>query len=123
MEAAVIARLNASSITAYPLARPQGSALPCCVVARTSGGPLYTDDGHTGLTIGRVSIDCYDATYTAAKDFASSVKALTSGLIDYGVIKYMMVTGESDSREDGINAAEYLYRVSIDYNVIAGENY
>jgi hypothetical protein len=78
MEEAIIAKLLADSGVAgltgarvFPGSRPQGSALPAAVLNRISGGPLYADDGEVGLVQARIQIDCWAATYSAAKTRAS----------------------------------------------------
>src|SRR4030067_822710 len=56
----------------YPLARPQGSALPAITLTRISGGPLYADDGEVGLLDARLQIDSYAVTYTAGKELGGA---------------------------------------------------
>ena len=104
----------------YPGARPQGSALPALVFNRIDGAPLYADDGEVGLAQARVQIDCWAATYTAAKQLARAVKASLSGFVgEAGGVDFpsILIDAERDLREGGSNAAEYLFRTSIDFIV------
>jgi hypothetical protein len=124
MEAALIAYLLASTPVAavvaarvYPNDRPQGSAFPSITVTRISGGPLYADDGETGLDNGRVQVDCWALTYTAAKDLAALVRARLSGVHGVSGFQFIMLSDERDIREGGGNVAEYPFHVSQDYDV------
>jgi hypothetical protein len=72
---------------------------------------------------GRIQIECFADTYTAAKGLADSTKALLSALRDEGVITYMTLTNESDSRDTGSNAPEYPFRIVLDFNVLSSEDY
>lgn len=103
----------------YPLARPQGSALPAITLTRISGGPLYADDGEVGLLDARLQIDSYAVTYTAAKDLAAAVANRLSAVRDVvqsGVtLLYGMLDSEQDLRESGTDEFEYLYRVRQDF--------
>lgn len=131
MEAAVIQLLlNAAGVTGqvstrvYPVARPQGSALPAVTVHRIDGGPEYAADGEVGLTNGRVQIDCYGRTYNAAKSAADACKAALSAVRDTTIltidVRYIMVVFERDTRETGAKADEYLFRRQIDVDVWTG---
>jgi hypothetical protein len=124
MEAGIITHLLAGTAIAvvvgtrvYPVDRPQGSAFPALTVTRISGGPLYADDGEVGLDNGRVQVDCWALTYTAAKDLASLVRARLSAVRDVSGFRYIMLDSERDIREGGGNVAEYPFHVSQDYNV------
>lgn len=112
----------------YPVARPQGSALPSVVVSRIDGGPEYADDGEIGLANGRVQLDVYAETYTACRaasnavltaftaveaDIAAGLTVLHDG-VDF---RSLHVVFERDARETGGNEAEYLFRRQTDIDV------
>jgi hypothetical protein len=100
--------------------RPQGSALPAVVLHRIGGGPLYADDGEAGLDEARVQIDCWGASYGDAKMVARAVTARLSaftGAAGGVMFRYVMLDAERDLREGGANAAEYLFRTSLDFIV------
>lgn len=134
MEEAIIAYLLAGAgVTAladtrvFPGARPQQSSLPSVVLTRVDGAPLYADDGEAGLEDGRIQIDCWGRTYTDAKQLARAVVDRLSaffGTVSLNVdtspapavtFQYIMLDSERDFRESGSNAAEYLYRTSLDF--------
>ena len=108
------------STRVYPGARQQGSALPAITLTRISGGPLYSDEGEAGLDDARIQIDCWAETYSAAKLLARAVKAVLSGFDGtVGTTSFACVwlDNERDFRETGSNAAEYLFRTSLDFTV------
>jgi hypothetical protein len=127
MEAAIIARLLETSGVAviagtrvFPGSRPQASALPSAVFNVISGAPVYTDDGEAGLAENRIQIDCWAATYIAAKGLAGAVKASLSafvGTVDGVVFQNIMIINERDLREGGSDAAEYLFRTILEFSV------
>ncbi|SDP40613.1 Protein of unknown function [Filomicrobium insigne] len=127
MEEAMIARLLAdpgvaayASTRIYPVSRPQGDLLPAVTLQRIDGGPTYSDDGETGLGNARVQIDTWAATYEVAKTLSRAVTASLSafhgivGGIDFQTI---LLNDARDFREAGGNQVEYLFRVSLDFNV------
>lgn len=128
MEEAIVAYLLADSTLSalvstrvFPLSRLQGSALPAVTYQRISGAPLYADDGEAGLTEARLQVDTWAETYSAAKTAARAVIDRLSAVRDVtqsGVtFRYIMLDDERDFREEGANAAQYLYRVSMDFLV------
>jgi hypothetical protein len=127
MEEALIAKLLATPGVAglagtrvYPGSRPQGSPLPALVFSLIDGMPLYADDGEVGLAQSRVQIDCWADSYADAKTLARSVKAALSGFVGMsGGVDFptIFIDAERDLREGGSNAAEYLFRTSIDFIV------
>lgn len=125
-EAVIRKLLGTGGVTAlvstrvYPGVRPQGSPLPAIVLNVISGVPSYSDDGEDGIEDDRIQIDCWGATYSSAKSVArSAISALSAfrGTVNGVVFKYISVDGHRDSRETGTNAAEYLYRTSLDFIV------
>lgn len=128
MEEAIVAYLLADSTLSalvstrvFPLSRLQGSALPAVTYQRISGAPLYADDGEVGLTEARLQVDTWAETYSTAKTAARAVIDRLSAVRDVtqsGVtFRYIMLDDERDFREEGSNAAQYLYRVSMDFLV------
>jgi hypothetical protein len=129
MEEALIARLLGIAAVSgmvgtrvYPGSRPQGSALPAVVLNRISGGPLYADDGEVGLEQARIQIDCWAATYSAAKKLARAVTASLSafeGTVGETTFQLIELDIEQDLREGGGDAADYPFRTSLDFLVWA----
>jgi hypothetical protein len=129
MEEAVIARLLADSGVAaivgtrvFPGSRPQGSALPAAVLNRISGGPLYADDGEVGLEQGRIQVDCWAETYTAAKTLARAVTAALSAFdstVGTTTFEFIELENERDLRDGGSYAASYPFRTALDFVVLA----
>jgi hypothetical protein len=129
MEEAIIAKLLADSgVTAivqarvFPVSRPQGTALPAVTVTRVSGGPEYADDGEAGLEEARIQIDCRADTYQAAKLLARAVTASLSafqGTVGATTFQDIELDIERDLRESGTNAADYPFRISLDFIVWA----
>lgn len=127
MEEALIAKLLADSglsalagTRVYPVSRPQGSALPAVTLATVSNVPLYTDQGEAGIAEARVQIDCWGTSYGSVKAVARSVKAALSaffGTVEGVTFQNILLDGERDFRESGSNAAEYLFRVQLDFRI------
>lgn len=127
MEEAFIAHLLAASgvtdiasTRVFPFSRQQGSALPAITVQRISGAPLYADDGETGLENVRMQVDCWAMTYGSAKLLgraATDAFSAFSGTVSGVEFQFVTLEAERDEREVGANAAEYLYRVSLDFEV------
>jgi hypothetical protein len=125
MEHGIIAKLLASggvtalvSTRVYPGRRPQASALPAIDVASISGAPVYTDQGEAGLATARIEVNCWGATYTSAKQVARAVTAALSAFFgEVGGVRFEFILkdAERDFSEGGGNAAEYLFRTSLDF--------
>jgi hypothetical protein len=124
MEGALIAKLLASAgVTALVSTRinwsrrPQGSALPCIVLTRIDGSPDVHHAGRSGLVQSRVQVDCWAATYGAAKAIARAVEdAVTAQTFTQGAIRFdvILVDSERDSTFDEITP---LFRTSLDLMV------
>jgi hypothetical protein len=123
-EAIILKLLQTSGVAAkvgtriFPGARPQASALPAIAINRISGAPLYADDGETGLAESRLQIDCWAGTYSEAKLTARAVIDSLSafvGTVSGVTFPTIMLDAERDLREPGLNAAEYLFRTSLDF--------
>jgi hypothetical protein len=129
MEEAIIAKLLADSGVStivgnrvFPGSRPQASTLPALVLNRISGGPEYADDGEVGLEQARIQIDCWAATYGAAKKLARAVTASLSafeGTIGATTFQLIELDIERDLREGGGDTADYPFRTSLDFLVWA----
>ena len=127
MEENLIAHLLADSglsalvsTRVHPGSLPQDSALPAVVVNRISGAPQYDDKGETGLNEARIQLDCWAGTYSLAKLVARAVIARLSafdGAVGTTVFVHIMLESERDTRETGGNAAEHLFRTSLDFNI------
>lgn len=127
MESAIRTRLLATAgVTAlvsqrvYCGARPQGGSQPDIVINRISGAPVYTDDGEAGLSSARIQVDCYGATYAAAKGLARAVQASLSDFVGTsGAVTFQntLLESERDFREGGSNASEYLFSTQMDFEV------
>lgn len=104
----------------YPVRRQQSSPLPDITVTTVSGQPVYTSDGESGLSNGRVQIDCWGATYISAKTVAEAVKQALSAFVgSSGAIEFqsVLLESESDLSEGGSNSAEYIFRTTLDFNL------
>lgn len=126
MEEALIAHLlGDSALTAvvgtriHPVSIPQASLFPAIAVTRIDGAPLYADEGEVGLADPRIHIDCWGATYKDVKLIARKVVSRMNGLglfLVNGVqFRSAILEVERDFREEGTNAAEYRYRVNLDF--------
>ena len=94
---------------------PQGTASPriCLWVISDSEGIAI--DGPDGFSVGRIQVDCYGATYPAAKALARAVRAALDGFAG-GDLQLVRLIGTRDTREGGTNEAERLFRVSLDFS-------
>ncbi len=104
----------------YPMRRQQNSALPALVLTRISGERQYDDEGAIGMVNARLQVDCWSEDYTGAKTLARAVRDSLggySGTNEGAGIHFVTLDGERDLDEGGSNQAEYLYRVSLDFQV------
>lgn len=128
MEEQVIAQLlNDQAVSAivgsrvFPGRRIQAGDLPAVVFQVISQMPGYDDQGEIGLTDSRIQIDCWAATYTEAKELSRAVTELFSGaFFDAGgtEFQYTQLNGARDLPESGSNAADYFYRVMLDFSLL-----
>ncbi len=127
MEEAFIAYLLAAgaistlvSNRVFPFSRRQGSTLPAITVQRIGGAPEVADDGEAGIEEVRMQVDCWATTYAGARELSRAVRDRlstfrgTTGGVDF---LHVELDNDQDLRESGANAAEYLYRVSLDFLV------
>jgi len=126
MEEALIAYLLQDTALAalvgsrvHPVSIPQGSLFPAIAVTRIDGAPLYADEGEVGLADPRVHIDVWGATYKDVKLIARKVVTRVNGLRSHFIngvqFRSAILDAERDFREEGTNAAEYRYRVNLDF--------
>lgn len=104
--------------------RAQGSPLPAVVlhvISRTHG---YTMAGDTGTRPQRIQVDCWAATYAAAKAVARQVTAALSGAkTTVGAVEFLggFKESERDSFEQG-EGADVLHRCSMDFIIWTRED-
>ena len=125
MEAALITKMLATAgVTALSetrinwLRRPQGEGLPAIVLHRIDGAPDYHTEGPSGLVESRVQVDCWGASYSAAKALARAVDTALSGqAFVQGAIRFdvILIVDERDSTFD--EAPDTLFRTSLDLMV------
>ena len=95
-------------------AHPQGVALPAVVLNVIDDVAGLILDASDGLSVGRVQVDCYGATYAEAKTLSASVR---SALHAYSGGRFRLVShvATRDSREGGTNDAERVFRAGLDF--------
>ena len=115
MEEALRALLIAA-LPGVPVAWGLGSdALPRVVLFVISGGDDMTQDGPSGLCWRRVQVDCYGATYGAARLLSREVRAILSGYRG-GIFNGIFLDADRDGEmTDG--PASVQARVSLDFMV------
>tara|TARA_R110002012_G_scaffold211426_1_gene382194 strand:+ start:2542 stop:2925 length:384 start_codon:yes stop_codon:yes gene_type:complete len=97
-------------------AHPQGQPLPAIVLNTVSDLEGVTLSGPSGLSAGRIQVDCYALQYGAAKLLSRAVKKALNGYSGDG-IQGVFHAGSRDSREGGTNEADRPYRVSLDFTL------
>jgi hypothetical protein len=120
----LLAGNTAAECKVYPQSIPQGTPLPAIRVYQSGGGPLYADDGETGLFNPRVITEVYAKDYGAAKDLARQCRGVLSGYhgtLNGVDVQAIFLDDEQDDREGGSNAAEYVYIVSQTYQIWHGD--
>jgi len=70
---------TSASARVYPRRLPQGVTLPAITYALVSSGIEYQSAGQSSLETPRYQLDCWGATYLAAKTLAEELKARLSG--------------------------------------------
>jgi hypothetical protein len=121
MEANLIAKLLATAgVTALVSTRinwsrrPQGSALPAIVLHRIDGAPDYHHAGASGLVQSRVQVDCWAASYGAAKAIARAVEtAVTAQTFTQGATRFDVIL-IADERDSTFDETTPLFRTSLD---------
>ena len=95
--------------------RDQGGALPCIVLHRIDGLRDYHHAGASGLITSRVQVDCWAATFGAAKGLARAQEAVVSGgRFTQGAIRFdaILIADERDDSDD-LNGTP-IFRTSLD---------
>jgi len=103
----------------YPLVLPQNPdggppTLPACTFQRISGARAHNQNGRTLLARPRIQIDCWAATYSAAKGVAAQVRAALDGHQGAGDAWGSYV----DADLDDYDADTGRYRVVVDVVII-----
>lgn len=95
---------------------PQGSLMPGVRMTVISDVDEYYLDGPAGLTRSRVQVDCFAATYRAAKLLSRRVRDVLSGHTDaqFGGI---FLSSALDVSDGGTNEVEAYFGVSLDFEV------
>lgn len=92
----------------YPLSMRDRKEYPAIVYQRVGSSPVNSLSGYSGKESVRVQIDCYAATYGAAKALAGQVRTRMATLVS-------TPQGEIDLYENDTNPK--LYRVTLDFNI------
>lgn len=92
----------------------QGAGYPSIVLHVIDDFEDATMTGPSGLSQGRVQVDCYAETYGAAKLLSRAVRAVLDGYRG-GQFSGIFHAATRDGREGGTNEATRPYRVSLDF--------
>lgn len=115
MEEAITALLaHVAGGQRYWVRAPQKAKPPFLVLQRISGQRDYHSQGPSGLVTSRVQVDCYAATYTAAKTLARETTQALSGHRG-DELQGVFLDGERDLPAEDAGAVNHLYRVSLDF--------
>jgi hypothetical protein len=121
VEEQIKARLmNSSAVTALAGDRIewggnlQGSPMPRVALFVVSDVEGVTIDAPDGMSQGRIQLDCYGATYSAAKALARAVRAALHGYAGGG-LQLVSLIAARDTREGGTNEADRPFRCSLDF--------
>jgi hypothetical protein len=124
MEEALIAKLLATpavttiaSTRIRPTMRTQGDAVPGVVVTTIAGGDIYHHGGLSVIDEALVQVDCWGATFLAAKQLARTIKTALSGAnFTQGGVTFnrLFLENERDSAE-GENPR--LFRTMLEFRV------
>jgi len=97
--------------------RPQGDSLPAIVLQLISPARDYVLDGAQTLREDRVQVDCWGASYAAAKQAARAMIAAIEPPATFGATKFNagFVQAERDGRED--IGTMVVFRTSVDVTI------
>ena len=100
-------------------AHPQAAPFPALVLNTVGDVEGIDLDGRAGIASARVQVDCYAATYGAAKLLSRAVLATLNGHTGgpAAVVQGIAPAGSRDGRETGANEAAQPFRVSIDFEL------
>lgn len=87
---------------------------PYLVLWTIGDGAGHTLAGSDGLSRGRVQVDCYAASYPAAKRLSRAVRAALDAHRGGG-FRAIFHDATRDTREGGNNEAELPFRISLDF--------
>ena len=124
MEADLLAKIKATTAVSALVStrvnwsrRPQGEALPAIVLHRIGGMPDVHHGGASGLSVSRVQVDCWGASYGAAKAIARAVQsAITARTFTQGSTRFDVILVDSE-RDDSSDETTPLFRTSLDLMV------
>jgi hypothetical protein len=94
--------------------RTQGQPLPALVLNVVGGAETMTLQGPNGLLSSRMQVDCYAASYAAAKVLSRVVLTVLNGHRGGG-FRLIESVAIRDGREGGSNEADRPFRVSLDF--------
>lgn len=100
--------------------KPQSTLLPCAVIQRVSGEPVYESNGASGLEESRIQVDCYGASYAEAKTVARAIIGALSGVrFIQGSIHFnsCFINFQNDRFEASNDGANKYHRVILDITI------
>lgn len=128
MEEAIRAALLASSgVTTLCANRvdwgssAQGAPDPRIVLWVIGDSEEHNLQGPDGHSVGRVQVDCYGGTYSAAKQLSRAVRSALDGFSGNG-LQGVFLVGTRDTREGGSNEAYRPFRTSLDFTTNFNQN-
>lgn len=80
----------------YPNIVPQGADIPAITYQQISGPRLHDMQGAVGMCKARYQINCWAASYAAAKELAEAVRLTLDGYSSEGTIKVIHLANEGD---------------------------
>ena len=63
----------------FPIYVPKGQSLPAVVYELVSSDPIGSNDGHSGLTYARFTVEGLSSSYSQVKDLAEKVRLAVDG--------------------------------------------
>jgi hypothetical protein len=97
-------------------ARPQGDALPAVILRLIDGSVGRHLKGPDGLWMGRVQIDCWGASYGAAKGLSRAVIAALSPQRE-GQLRRAEHVLTRDDRQEGPDDTSRAFRTQVDFSI------
>lgn len=95
-------------------AKPQGAGFPAVVLWLTGDAEGLVMNGPSGVSIGRVQVDCYALTAKGADDLAQAIRSRLHG---YRGGRFALIehAGTRDWRESGTNEPQRPFAVGLDF--------
>lgn len=109
-----------ASARVYAGDAPQGTPRPFVRINTVAGVRDYHMAGASGFVASRVQVDCFGATYPAAKNLATAVAAAVtgySGTIGGIELQGVFIDNEIDDSEDDTGRASTIYRVLLELSI------